>query len=809
MRKTRRCGRRTRAVLAAAGALCLQAQFAHAVEVSWSNTAGGTYSTGTNWQLGSPPAPDDIAVFNTSATYTVSFIANASAQGLYVRKDQVAFDLGTRTLALTQNVGNVDHMVVGRLSGDAGQLNVASGILTSTTNVGTVMVGAAGGATGRIDFGGTAQWSIACSARVGDSGAGTVNHTGGSITFNQSDPGTALSIGFASGSGGTYNLSGGSLNASVATDFVEAIGVSGTGLFNQTGGFNTTDSLHLGVGATGVGRYVLSGGSISSGQTLVGIAGTGTFEQTAGSHNISGALVLGSESDSGTGRYTMSVSLGVLNAGSLRVCRGSQFAIDLGLVNVTGEATLGGGPVAGQAVMTLTDDTINQSELNAPTLTVGTDSAFTQIRGTLDVNHLRLTGGVASFTGGSQSIGSVSISAASTYHIGGTGARIIGGQTIQNDGTLNYSSAVLQLQSGASIANAGSFRISSQDGIAAGVGGGSIVNTGVIAKMAGNLTTSFGAGVTLINNGGSIEVQSGALSVDGILNVGAGTMAKNGVGHFIVNTASQTWDPAATFRVNDGTASFPLGLNPSGVNAGPALKVNVATARLGGVSWLADVSINTPGTAVIEAGGHAVLVTRALDIDVDDGGALDVNDNTVIVDYSVLSVLDTVVAYLISGFASGAWTGVGLRSTVAGTTSTHGLGYGEASALGLSEYAGVSLDTTAVVITYAPNGDTDLDGDVDVADLGVLASHWQTAGSWIHGDCDYNGWIDINDLGRLATNWQTGTNNAPLPGALASFGLPTTVPESGALLLGAPLVAGMCKRRRAVSLQDLAPSHGR
>jgi hypothetical protein len=109
-----------------------------------------------------------------------------------------------------------------------------------------------------------------------------------------------------------------------------------------------------------------------------------------------------------------------------------------------------------------------------------------------------------------------------------------------------------------------------------------------------------------------------------------------------------------------------------------------------------------------------------------------------------------------------------------------------------------------VKYTYA--GDSDLDGDVDVADLGALASNWQTAGLWSKGDFDYSGSIDVNDLGLLASNWQVGVGNPlkPMDGspwalaeALDSLGLPSlSVPEPAALgVLNIFLLLGHRRRR--------------
>jgi hypothetical protein len=62
------------------------------------------------------------------------------------------------------------------------------------------------------------------------------------------------------------------------------------------------------------------------------------------------------------------------------------------------------------------------------------------------------------------------------------------------------------------------------------------------------------------------------------------------------------------------------------------------------------------------------------------------------------------------------------------------------------------------------NGDADHDRDVDVNDLGILATNWQQPGKdFSQGNFDYspNGLVDVNDLGILATNWQISIAAAP------------------------------------------------
>jgi hypothetical protein len=112
----------------------------------------------------------------------------------------------------------------------------------------------------------------------------------------------------------------------------------------------------------------------------------------------------------------------------------------------------------------------------------------------------------------------------------------------------------------------------------------------------------------------------------------------------------------------------------------------------------------------------------------------------------------------------------------------------------LGEQFGVAFFNSWV--TRVP-GDADLDGDVDVADLGILASNWQQAGDLLQGDFDGSGMIDVNDLGILASNWQTGVGIGPsLAEVLAAFDLPIgSVPEPATVAILSIGVGAFLRRR--------------
>ena len=83
--------------------------------------------------------------------------------------------------------------------------------------------------------------------------------------------------------------------------------------------------------------------------------------------------------------------------------------------------------------------------------------------------------------------------------------------------------------------------------------------------------------------------------------------------------------------------------------------------------------------------------------------------------------------------------------------------------------------------------DTNLDGTVDIIDLGNLANKYGQAGGFGDGDTDFNGVIDVVDLGILANDYgktyQIGAGGG-------------TVPEPATLWLLVLGVSGALGRRR-------------
>jgi hypothetical protein len=278
---------------------------------------------------------------------------------------------------------------------------------------------------------------------------------------------------------------------------------------------------------------------------------------------------------------------------------------------------------------------------------------------------------------------------------------------------------------------------------------------------AGSITLDVSTGSASITVGsGSHTIQVPVVAMDD-------TTITSNAGSGVALTGDLTATGKTITKAGAGSVQF------QNVRAG-ALNVLAGSARIS-----ANGSANDPaGTTVVQS------------LSINAGASLDLTNNSMIIDYT--GPVGTLVNDVRQHMASG-------RLTSSSATPLRGLGYGDNAVLGKSIFAGQIVDTSAVLVKFTYFGDSDLDGDVDVADLGSLASAWQTSGTWINGDFDYNGSVDVNDLGLLASNWQAGVGNPLGPSlqeSLISLGLPNvTVPEPAAV--GWVIaVALKCHRRR-------------
>jgi hypothetical protein len=210
--------------------------------------------------------------------------------------------------------------------------------------------------------------------------------------------------------------------------------------------------------------------------------------------------------------------------------------------------------------------------------------------------------------------------------------------------------------------------------------------------------------------------------------------------------------------------------------AGTAQFDNIRAARLDLTAGRAQITAKASSNAAV---GTSVVES----LSISSGAVLDVTNNAAVIDYTgpVGSLVDDIRQQIQSG-----------RLISSSGDAVHALAYADNALLGQSSVGGTTVDASSIVIDLALAGDANLDGVVDVSDLGALATNWQSSGVWTSGDFNYDGITDVADLGFLAENWQA---TASLSETLASFGLPTSVPETPCVTVAFIVMAAL--RRRA------------
>jgi hypothetical protein len=290
------------------------------------------------------------------------------------------------------------------------------------------------------------------------------------------------------------------------------------------------------------------------------------------------------------------------------------------------------------------------------------------------------------------------------------------------------------------------------------------------------------------------------------LSVRQGFVTLSLVGQTLTATNADINQPSLTIGEFGGSPSLLL---MGGTFAGTNASIAPSSISTGGLV-LSSAILNLSGTLKIGPAGSLTAATggasvgRAAALDLASTAKINLADSDMIIDYTGGSPLNSIFSLIQQGYAGGSWNGNGIKSSRAATSPNAGesgktaLGFGEAAALGIANFDGFPTDSTTVLVKYTYVGDASLVGQVDVADLGILASHWQSAALWSGGDFDFNGTVDVNDLGLLATNWQVGVGNPLGPGfadALAALGLPeVSVPEPA--LIGTAVWTSLLLRRR-------------
>lgn len=669
--------------------------------------------------------------------------------------------------------GSVDPALYGTMYSSINQtsrqLTVRGGTGTSADNVSITRVG------------NTLRVSVDVGADV--AGTGALPGAGNLPAFvTEYDISTVGSILIGSGDGNDTITLGNDLGVNVSvsggsgTDGVILQGDSGDNTFAFAGTTASVGTTNL-VSIIGTESFEFLGGDGSDVLTLTGSASAETF-------NLNTNAFSGSRS--GTFGSIETIALNTLG-GADTVNVNAPSAAVLVDVGISGDVINVNETVADRLVSLLSS--ASGAANTIVNVNDGAGSASFAVPVSLSIQSLNVSAG-GSVTGA----GDLTLTGTSTWSGGemtGSGKTIVAAS-----GTLVASTSATKLTS-RTLNNEGSVRV--EGGNLHLYGGG--VHSGLFSLQGGNLgldgTQSFAGEVKAELAGGSLSVQGGASVFNAPVGVGTpteGFLSYSGTSTFnaglsatlldlrggVVNLAADSTFGAGASVIRDGTLTGNGAISFNGtidweggaiagngsvvLNAGATLLTTGSTVKtlgrkLDAVNGITTVSSGTLSFAPgLTAAGRTPLLGT---LNVLPGAILDLNDNSAVVDYTGSSPAAAIGALLTSGYAGGAWNGVGINSSAAASTTGRTLGFGEASELFEAfpaTFAGASVDSTSLVIRYTAPGDANLDGNVNFDDLLRTAQSYGSVGkSFAQGNFNYDatGNVDFDDLLLLAQFYGT------------------------------------------------------
>ncbi len=331
----------------------------------------------------------------------------------------------------------------------------------------------------------------------------------------------------------------------------------------------------------------------------------------------------------------------------------------------------------------------------------------------------------------------------------------------------------------------------------------------VWASTSGNWNTTLNWANGVIPNAAGAEADLfGAISSPATVytNVGdtVGTLHFNNANEYVIAGAGaltiQSSSGNALIEVDQGTdeINVPLTLasnttvnvasgatliigNPLTINAGVTLTptgggtiVYNSTINLGsgaGIAfaqsaYVSQLTMAAGATADI-AGSGTVLELSSLPT----GGTIDLQNNTLLIDYSSSTdPAGSVRSSLASGYNGGAWNGAGIVSSAAAATGgKYSIGYADGA-----DGVVAGLASGQIEIKYTLSGDANLDGKVNGADLAIVSANMNKATSaWDQGDFNYDNKVNGADYAMIASNFNQGSN---APAAVMPAVMPVVVP---------------------------------
>jgi hypothetical protein len=259
----------------------------------------GNWDASAGWSpAGQPNGQDSVFVGSPAASDATLNYVNPANPLTNIYSDFQVNGNGTRlaTLVQSQNTTlNTNRMIVGETGRGAVQL---SGGAMNVLEAEGLTLGRQVGSSGAFALGGSAVLTVTGQVVVGETGEGAFTQTGGRliVTGMPPQPGMpapangVLAVAGFTGSVGTFNLSGGS----VEVGSLQLSPIGGSATFTHSGGsVAPTADLYVGdpgmAGLTGQAVYDHTGGGVTT--PVLNIGSTGRFRHAGGSLRVNGLAI--------------------------------------------------------------------------------------------------------------------------------------------------------------------------------------------------------------------------------------------------------------------------------------------------------------------------------------------------------------------------------------------------------------------------------------------------------------------------------------------------------------------------------------
>jgi len=246
------------------------------------------------------------------------------------------------------------------------------------------------------------------------------------------------------------------------------------------------------------------------------------------------------------------------------------------------------------------------------------------------------------------------------------------------------------------------------------------------------------------------------------ITLGSGRNAVTVTGTHTIDTFIDTGGGEDTLTIaNDGGRPVVVATGPGNDDLTVENPAGAASAVLVGSDELGRIVIGAGDTLTLNPAADYAVRCRGLTID--PAGRLDIAGQTLAVDYTGASPIGTISTRLASGYSGGAWNGAGIVSSVAAAGNATAVGLAEASDLFTdfpANFAGLSIDSTTLLLRHTLYGDANLDRRVDLSDFARLAPNFNRPGRrWVQGDFNFDAVVNLSDFAMLAARF-----NQALPG---------------------------------------------